>query len=56
MANRRSRRSTLFQVKWQIGNREFLRQVHGEKQKQRLESTLAALPWVSNQEVIQLRR
>lgn len=56
MKHRKPSRSVAYQVRWQIGNREFLRQVHGEKQKQRLESTLAALPWVSNQQVIQLRR
>ena len=58
MANhhRKASRSVAYQIRWTVGNREFLRQVRGEVQRQRLESTLAALPWVSRQEVRQLRR
>jgi hypothetical protein len=54
--HRKASRSVLYQIRWTVGNREFLRQVHGEVQRQRLENTLAALPWVSNQQIVQLRR
>jgi hypothetical protein len=56
MKHRKASRSVANQVRWNVGNREFLRQVHGEVQRQRLENTLAALPWVSNQQIVQLRR
>ena len=56
MKHRKASRSVAYQVKWQVENREFLRQVHGDVQRKRLESTLAALPWVNRVEFIQLRR
>lgn len=56
MHRKKSSRSVAFQVKWQVGDREFLRQVHGDVQRKRLESTLAALPWVNRFEFVQLRR
>lgn len=54
--HRKASRSVLYQIMWHDGRRAHLVQVRGEKQRQRLESTLAALPWVSNREVVQLRR
>jgi len=56
--HRKASRSVAYQVKWKIGNRELLRQVRGDIQRERLELVLSALDHVdkSSIQVMQLRR
>lgn len=58
MKHRKPSRSVAYQVRWKIGNRELLRQVRGEVQRERLEFVLAALDHVdkSSIQVMPLRR
>ena len=55
---RKASRGIAHQARWHDGTRYHCVVVRGEKQRKRLESTLAALPWVSlkSVEFIQLRR
>lgn len=48
MKHRKPSRSVAYQVKWRIGSRELLRQVHGEVRKERLE---AAMDWVDKSSI-----
>ena len=54
--HKKASRSVLFEIRWFDGRHAHLVQVRGEKQQSRMMATLAALPWVSMQEVRQLRR
>jgi hypothetical protein len=58
MKRRKASRSVAYQIKWKIGNRELLRQVRGDIQRERLELVLASLDHVdkSSIQVMQLRR
>jgi hypothetical protein len=58
MKRRKASRSVAYQIKWRIGNRELLRQVRGDIQRERLELVLASLDHVdkSSIQVMQLRR
>jgi hypothetical protein len=58
MKRRKASRSVAYQIKWRIGNRELLRQVRGDIQRERLDLVLASLDHVdkSSIQVMQLRR
>lgn len=47
MKHRKASHGVAFQVRWHDGTRHHLVVVRGKKQRDRLENTLAALPWVS---------
>lgn len=50
--HRKQSRSALYQCRWYDGRRWHLTQVRGDRQKQRLAETLAAVPWVDKVEFV----